>query len=91
MWQPGRYAYPFGAKSRPDKLVCREIALHNVLESGWWEGQRTLKHVLEALLHQLVCAADQRQAVDVIELRRHLGQPEQPVSQVADKAVYFSL
>lgn len=31
------------------------------------------EHVLEALLHQLVCSAHQLQAIDVIEL-----QPEEP-------------
>ena len=58
---------------------------HQQLNSGVCplrEGQqRTLEHVLEALLHELVRAADQRQAVDVVELRRNLMNPKSPVSQ----------
>lgn len=32
-----------------------------------------LEHVLESLLHKLVCAADELQTVDVIELCSHLA------------------
>ncbi len=52
------------------------------LDKGPW---RTLEHVLKALLHKLVRAADQRQAIYVVELRSHLRGVKQPVSHTAGK------
>jgi hypothetical protein len=39
--------------------------------------RRTLEHIFEALLHQLVCSADQVEAIYVVELRCDLA-PKQP-------------
>jgi len=47
-------------------------------KAGGWQvdGRRTLKHVFEALLDELVRAAHEREAVDVVELGCDLGAEE---------------